>query len=115
MYDPIVSFLALSMSFIVGLMVGYSCGEDHATTVALNAKWEREAKEWYERHERLIAGSKQLEVLLSARDRIIGLQSENAKLRELCADLYAIRDRSGTYHVTALQVRLDELGIEVSE
>lgn len=39
--------------------------------------------------------------------------AENAKLRELCADLYAIRDRSGTYHVTALQVRLDELGIEV--
>lgn len=39
------------------------------------------------------------------------LKAENAKLRELCADLYAIRDRSGTHHVTALQVRLDELGV----
>ena len=44
---------------------------------------------------------------------IVKLESENERLRELCADLYAIRDRSGTYHVTALQVRLDELGIEV--
>jgi len=43
------------------------------------------------------------------------LYAENAKLRELCADLYAIRDRSGTYHVTALQVRLDELGVEVDQ
>ena len=54
MNDTIVGFLALVMSFIVGLMVGYSCGEDHATTVALKAKWEREAKEWDERHERLM-------------------------------------------------------------
>lgn len=53
MYDTIVRFLALAMSFFVGLMVGYSCGEDHATTVALRAKWEREAKEWDERHGRL--------------------------------------------------------------
>lgn len=43
------------------------------------------------------------------------LKAENAKLRELCADLYAIRDRSGTYHVTALQVRLDELGVEADK
>lgn len=42
-------------------------------------------------------------------------EAENAKLRELCADLYAIRDRSGIYHVTALQVRLDELGVEVDD
>lgn len=53
MNDAIVSFLALAMSFFVGMMVGYSCGEDHATTVALKAKWEREAKEWDERHGRL--------------------------------------------------------------
>ena len=50
MYDTIVKFLALAISFFVGLMVGYSCGEDHATTVALRAKWEREAREWEKRH-----------------------------------------------------------------
>lgn len=50
MHDVLINFLALAMAFIVGLMVGYSYGEDHATTVALKAKWEREAKDWDERH-----------------------------------------------------------------
>lgn len=54
MYDMIVKFLALATPFIVGLMVGYSYGENHATTIALKAKWEQEAKEWDERHERLM-------------------------------------------------------------
>lgn len=54
MHDTIVCFLALAMSFFAGLMVGYSCGEDHATTIALKAKWEQEAKEWDKRHERLM-------------------------------------------------------------
>lgn len=54
MYDMIVKFLALATPFIVGLMVGYTCGEDHATTVTLKAEWEREAKEWDKRHERLM-------------------------------------------------------------
>ena len=53
MSDWIVCSLVLAVSFTVGLMVGYSSGEDHATTVALKAKWEREAKEWDERQERL--------------------------------------------------------------
>ncbi len=53
-FYTIVSFLALVLSFVVGLMVGYTCGEDHATTVAIKAKWEREAREWDERHERLM-------------------------------------------------------------
>ena len=53
MRDAILSFLVLAFSFIVGMMVGYSRGEDHATTVALKAEWEREAKEWDKRLERL--------------------------------------------------------------
>lgn len=54
MYDTIVSFLVFATPFIVGLIVGYSYGEDHATTIALKAKWEQEAKEWDKRHERLM-------------------------------------------------------------
>ena len=54
MYDVIVSFLALAMAFFTGIIVGYTYGEDHATTVALKAKWEREAKEWDERHKRFM-------------------------------------------------------------
>ena len=49
MNDTIV-FLAIVMSFIVG----YLFGGDHVTAVATRAKWEREAKEWDERHERLM-------------------------------------------------------------
>ena len=54
MNDTIACCFGLAVAFIVGLMVGYSYGEEHAVTVALKAQWEREAKEWDERHGRLV-------------------------------------------------------------
>ena len=69
-------------------------------TNALLSRMHKEAMEMEEAIDTLTDGNQRLRV-------------DNAMLRELCDDLYAIRDRSGTYHVTGLQVRLDELGVEV--
>ena len=53
MDEVITNLLALALSLGVGFVVGYSYGEEHATTVALKARWEQEAKEWDKRQERL--------------------------------------------------------------
>jgi hypothetical protein len=53
MDEVITNLLALALSLGVGFVVGYSYGEEHTTTVALKARWEREAKEWDKRQERL--------------------------------------------------------------
>lgn len=53
MGEVITNLLALVLSLSVGFVVGYSYGEEHATTVALKARWEREAKELEKRQERL--------------------------------------------------------------
>lgn len=53
MGEVITNLLALALSLGVGFVVGYSYGEEHATTVSLKSRWEREAKEWDKRQERL--------------------------------------------------------------
>lgn len=53
MDEVLTNLLAIVLSLGVGFVVGYSYGEEHATTVALKARWEREAKEWEKRQERL--------------------------------------------------------------
>lgn len=53
MGEVITNLLALALSLGVGFVVGYSYGEEHATTVALKSRWKREAKEWDKRQERL--------------------------------------------------------------
>lgn len=39
--------------------------------------------------------------------------SENTKLRELCADLYFMRDKCSSRRATMIEVRMRELGVEV--
>ena len=47
------------------------------------------------------------------REYIESLEAENAKLRELCADLYFMRDKFNSSRATRIEVRMDELGVEV--
>lgn len=43
------------------------------------------------------------------------LRAENTKLRELCADLYFMRDKFNSRRATMIEVRMHELGVEVDE
>lgn len=47
----VITLIFCLLCFATGYTVGYTYGEDHATSVALRAQWEREAKEWDKRHE----------------------------------------------------------------
>ncbi len=76
--------------------------------------------------DKAFASSEQFEAMLKARERIMGLQAENTKLRELVRDLWEACHADGYYCIyhcehydkeseshCKLEDRMAELGIEV--
>ena len=54
MADALLGIFAVSLILGTGYMLGYVRGEEHVTMLSIKAGWERDARAWEERHERLM-------------------------------------------------------------
>ena len=54
MTNMLGGILVLVPAFVVVYMLGYWRGEEHGYFTATKARWEREARDWDERHERIV-------------------------------------------------------------